>query len=172
LYISFFSSYLAFENELQTGYVTEKLFETLRLPLVPIYWGSPITPNITKTPSFIKATDFRSPKELAEYLLYLDKNPAEYEKYRSWRHDPQPFTDDYLDALKHRMISPIEINIHRRMKRHTDDVDSKRMASCCRLCNPSFLKSAAEMRKHLPNGIVPAPLSQPTIKHQYFQRIE
>ena len=35
--------------------------------------------------SFINVRDFPSPKELAEYLLYLNSNPSEYLSYFWWQ---------------------------------------------------------------------------------------
>jgi hypothetical protein len=34
---------------------------------------------------YINALDFASPKELAEYLLYLDKNVTAYNSYFKWK---------------------------------------------------------------------------------------
>ena len=35
--------------------------------------------------SYIHIEDFEGPKELAEYLLYLDSNDDEYNKYFEWK---------------------------------------------------------------------------------------
>ena len=35
--------------------------------------------------SYIDVRDFKSPKHLAEYLLYLDKNDDEYMSYFEWK---------------------------------------------------------------------------------------
>ena len=35
--------------------------------------------------SYIDVRDFKSPKHLAEYLLYLDKNDDEYMSYFKWK---------------------------------------------------------------------------------------
>ena len=35
--------------------------------------------------SYINVEDFESPKKLAEYLIFLDKNATEYNKYHKWK---------------------------------------------------------------------------------------
>jgi alpha-1,3-fucosyltransferase len=79
--------YLAFENSFCKDYVTEKFFKTLAYDIVPIVRGGAdykkFTPAGTKW--YINTADFTGPKELAEYLLYLDANPEEYEKYLQGR---------------------------------------------------------------------------------------
>ena len=37
--------------------------------------------------SYINVEDFESPKKLAEYLIFLNHNPIEYNKYHAWRKD-------------------------------------------------------------------------------------
>ena len=79
--------YLAFENSLCKDYVTEKFFKAFSYNLVPVVRGEA---NYTKyiPPGykwFINSADFQSPKELADYLLYLDNNPTEYAKYLEGR---------------------------------------------------------------------------------------
>jgi hypothetical protein len=169
-------SYFAFENEIQNGYITEKLFETLRLPLVPVYYGSPHLPNITSKPSFIVANHFASPKLLAAYLLYLDANPKEYEAYHAWRSDPQPFAEEYLQALQHRVVGPVEINLHNRLlpkyQSQTKDMwwknDAKRAAACCRLCDPDYVKWAKKNRNSMSYSLVPSPYSPKKLDRYYF----
>jgi len=83
---------LAFENHNAIDYVTEKFFHTIAAGSVPIYMGAPNIDDFAPSPkSIIKTTDFRSPEELAQYLLYLDKHDNEYQEYLSWKTEgPQP----------------------------------------------------------------------------------
>ncbi|CAB4067302.1 unnamed protein product [Lepeophtheirus salmonis] len=60
----YYKFYFASENSLCNDYVTEKYFQALRLPIVPV-----------------------SPKALAEYLTYLDKNDTAYAEYFQWKLD-------------------------------------------------------------------------------------
>ena len=99
--------YLAFENSLHCkGYITEKFYHSsLAHNTVPVVWGSRKEDYLQVAPpnSFIHAEDFSSPKELAEYLLYLDSNNTAYREYFRWRGDPKKSWDDVRNEanLKH-----------------------------------------------------------------------
>ncbi|XP_068116206.1 4-galactosyl-N-acetylglucosaminide 3-alpha-L-fucosyltransferase 9-like [Hyperolius riggenbachi] len=80
--------YLAFENCEHKDYITEKLWSNAFITgLVPVVLGPPRENYERFIPptSFIHVDDFSSPKELAQYLLDLDKDNAKYEQYFSWR---------------------------------------------------------------------------------------
>jgi hypothetical protein len=117
-------------------------------------------PNITNTPSFIQATQFKSPKHLATYLVFLEANPSRYEEYRAWRKSPTPFSDEYLQTMQHRVVSPMEIAAHD---------GNTRQAACCRLCNPDYVKWAHETRKTMPHSIVYMKMTEQDITARYFQ---
>ena len=158
LTLSDFCSYLSFENSIQTEYVTEKLFTALLLPLVPVFYGSPHTPNITTTPSFIRASDFATPAQLAAYLAYLDDHPAEYAKYSRWRSKgnlPNAFTQEYLRALQYRSVGPREVKLHRYVDR---------TAQCCRLCDEKYLQWASQR----PKVIIPPRMAAEEIDAKFF----
>lgn len=85
---STYKFYLSFENSLCTDYITEKFFSALNSNMVPIvYGGSQATDYSSIAPkhSYIDARAFNSPKDLADYLLYLDKNDKEYLEYFEWK---------------------------------------------------------------------------------------
>jgi len=77
--------YLAFENSVCVDYVTEKFYDCLNYDMVPVVYGGANYSAISPPGSFIDTQDFQSPKALATYLTYLDKNPEEYAKYLSWK---------------------------------------------------------------------------------------
>lgn len=136
-HIEMYKFYLSFENTIQEGYVTEKLFHVMRLNVLPVYYGGLNPPPITKHPSYIRAQDFDSPKALAEYLIYLDEHPDEYMKYHEWRKgDPAEFDLDYLEQIQHKYVSSKERKAHAHLN------NPMRAASCCRLCNPTFVEQA------------------------------
>jgi len=87
--ISSYKFYLAFENSLHCrDYITEKFFVNgLLTGAVPIVYGAVRQDYETVAPphSFIHVEDFRSIKELVDYLNYLDKNDSAYAEYLSWR---------------------------------------------------------------------------------------
>lgn len=79
---------LAFENSMSPDYVTSKFFDPLVAGSVPVYRGAPNVAEFAPGPrSYIDASDFSGPAELAGYLNYLDQHPAEYEEYLTWKHD-------------------------------------------------------------------------------------
>ena len=73
--------YLAFENAVCKGYVTEK-FWNLKHLIVPVVLTRRVFDK-WKVPdsAYIAVDDFKNITELADYLLYLQKNRTEYLKY-------------------------------------------------------------------------------------------
>ena len=81
---------LALENEATVDYVTEKVFEFLVAGTLPVYYGAPNIDDFLPCSSkcIIKAQDFESEADLAQYLLHLDKNPDAYAEYFLWKSKP------------------------------------------------------------------------------------
>lgn len=77
--------YLSFENSLCKSYITEKFFDTLKYPIVPVVYGLGNYSFYAPKSAFVNALDFKSPKDLADYLIYLDSNPDEYNSYFKWK---------------------------------------------------------------------------------------
>ena len=81
--------YLSLENAECDDYVTEKFWETaLKHQVVPVVYGAPKEYYTRNAPpnSFIYAGDFKTEKQLADYLTLLDRNPKKYAKYFEWRY--------------------------------------------------------------------------------------
>ncbi|XP_071489684.1 4-galactosyl-N-acetylglucosaminide 3-alpha-L-fucosyltransferase FUT6-like [Diadema antillarum] len=80
--------YLALENSECREYITEKLWGNAFLnDIVPVVYGPPredyekvLPPN-----SFIHVQDFKSVKELAKYLLELEKDESRYSEFFEWK---------------------------------------------------------------------------------------
>ena len=67
-------------------YITEKYWCTpLELGIVPVVMGGADYKALAIPGSYINVFDFSSLKELADYLLYLDQNDDEYNKYFEWK---------------------------------------------------------------------------------------
>lgn len=77
--------YLAFENSLCLDYVTEKFYNALSRQVVSVVFGGADYTKIAPPHSYIDAEKFKTVKELADYLIYLDKHPKEYARYFWWR---------------------------------------------------------------------------------------
>ena len=66
-------------------YVTEKIFDAFRAGSIPIYYGTPEVYLFTPGPkSFIDASDFLHPRDLINYLQYLNSNFSAFQEYFLW----------------------------------------------------------------------------------------
>ncbi|XP_069172831.1 3-galactosyl-N-acetylglucosaminide 4-alpha-L-fucosyltransferase FUT3-like isoform X1 [Procambarus clarkii] len=83
--------YLAFENALCTDYVTEKLYNLLYYPLIPVVLGAANYSALMPPGSYINALHY-TPKQLAYKMKYLADHPQEYMKMLEWRRHYQPST--------------------------------------------------------------------------------
>jgi len=81
---------LAFENSIETDYVTEKIFDAWEAHAVPVYRGAPNIADYAVGPhSFIEVDDAMTPSKLAALISYLDNNDTAYAEYHAWRNLPQ-----------------------------------------------------------------------------------
>lgn len=73
---------ITFENAVCEDYVTEKLWRTLTVGSVPVYMGSPSVMDwLPNNNSAILVENFSSPKELADYLKEVNRDPKKYEEF-------------------------------------------------------------------------------------------
>ena len=92
--------YLAFETESCDDYVTEKFFRSLYAGSVPVVTGAPnVRRYAPSNTSYVDVRDFKGPRELAEYLRYLDQNDAEYRKYLQWK-QARSISEEYRRVLE------------------------------------------------------------------------
>lgn len=94
--IAQYKFYLAFENSNHKDYITEKLWSnSFDVGVVPVVLGAPRENYERFVPpdSFIHVDDFASPKELALFLLELDKDNARYEQYFKWKSNYAPIIE-------------------------------------------------------------------------------
>ena len=82
--------YLAFENQNEPDYITEKLWGPLVAGTVPVYFGAPNVKEHVPTHSIVVVDDFDSVGELAVYLQRLANSRELYEEYHAWRYQPLP----------------------------------------------------------------------------------
>ncbi|CAK8687523.1 unnamed protein product [Clavelina lepadiformis] len=96
--------YLAFENaQYCKDYMTEKFwYNAIGAGRVPVVWG-PSKKDVEKlapTGSFIHTDDFKTPADLAKYLLYLDTNDTAYREYFKWVENPDEKTLELAKTYK------------------------------------------------------------------------
>ncbi|KAK6195181.1 hypothetical protein SNE40_000658 [Patella caerulea] len=78
--------YLSFENSLCKDYVSEKFFRPESLDIVAVTRGGANYSKIAPAKTYIDTSDFKSVKDLANFLLYLDRNDTAYRQYLENKH--------------------------------------------------------------------------------------
>lgn len=79
--------YLAAENSLCPDYVTEKFYRALMNNVVPLVYGGADYTQYAPPNSYVNIADFKSPKDVAEYISLLNTNDALYNKYFDWKNE-------------------------------------------------------------------------------------
>ena len=72
---------LCYENMIEPGFVSVKLFDALRSDVVPVYLGAPDIERIVDPAAFIDRRNFASDEDLGRYLSNMTE--PEYESYRA-----------------------------------------------------------------------------------------
>ena len=85
--LSQYKFYVALENSICDQYITEKVFKSFKLGVVPLVAGGGTAYYEAMLPphSYINVEKFKSPKDVAEYLKLLDRNITLYEEYFAWK---------------------------------------------------------------------------------------
>ena len=93
---------IVFPNADCDFYLTEKIYNALSSGAVSIWLGTDGIDEVLKwgnlQHSVIKVKDFASPKALAEFLLKLAENEAEYNKYLKWKYEGFQFPKEYYES--------------------------------------------------------------------------
>ncbi|RNA06939.1 alpha-(1-3)-fucosyltransferase C-like [Brachionus plicatilis] len=77
--------YFAFENSICKDYITEKFFEMLQFDIVPVVLGGGDYEHYVPKSGFINAMDFKNPRHLADYLLFVNNNSRLYNSFFAWK---------------------------------------------------------------------------------------
>lgn len=77
--------YFAAENSLCEDYITEKFWRPLEQGMVPLVYGGGDYAAVAPPNSFIDVRQFKTIKELAEYLKRISDSKEKYAKYFEWR---------------------------------------------------------------------------------------
>lgn len=100
---------LCFENTLRKGWLTEKIFEALRVGTVPVYWGATDISSLIPYECFVDMRDFKDYAELHRFLRSLDR--AAVQRYRdagrAFLESPafEPFSREALARLFARFLA-------------------------------------------------------------------
>jgi hypothetical protein len=96
---------IAFENSISVDYVTEKFYDALLTGAVPVYLGAPnITDYSPVTKCFINVDDYRSPRELADYLLALGRDESIWQLLIAWKE--LPFNKEFVEMVRKVLEAP------------------------------------------------------------------
>ncbi len=99
---------LAFENAIETDYVTEKFFEPLLTGAIPVYLGAPNVEEFAPGDNcFVNANNFPSPAGLAAFLR--DADPSYFHQWRT-----QPLRCDFRIRTK-RLDTGKQVELSRRL---------------------------------------------------------
>ena len=82
--LSLYKFILSFENEFCHDWMTEKYWRVIKVESVPVVMGENFE-GLAIPNSYIDVNKFGSIKALADYLLYLDKNDEEYNKFFAYK---------------------------------------------------------------------------------------
>ena len=86
--MSKYKFYFSAENNLCNQYITEKYWSNpFKINAVPIVLGGSnySDPQLAIPGSFISALDFKTPKDLVEYIKKVDSNDTLYNSYFNWK---------------------------------------------------------------------------------------
>jgi hypothetical protein len=110
---------ICYENMVQDGWITEKLFDCLYSGVVPVYLGAPDIGDAVDPECFIDFRHFGSYEELERYLGAM--TDAEHARYRAAGRDylaSARFRQFSSDAFADRFIEDIEHHLHERGLAH------------------------------------------------------
>jgi len=108
--LDYYKFYFSAENSLCPDYISEKFYRALSMDVVPVVYGGADYSQYAPLHSYINVADFETPKDLANYLIMLDKNEALYLKYFEWKKDWEVVkrpTDGWCDLCR-KLNDPME----------------------------------------------------------------
>ena len=83
-------------------YMTEKIYNALSSGSVPVWMGTDKIDEVLQwgnlKKSVIKVRDFKSPRKLADYLLWLSQNETEYNRFLKWKYEGFNFPKEYYNS--------------------------------------------------------------------------
>ena len=129
--------YLSFENSLCRDYVTEKFFNILAHDVVPVVYGGANYSAFISPDAFIDARQFKSARDLANHLNYLDGNLTAYESYFQWRRAPASWRE--ISRQKRHFCQLCQMLHDKSLARHTyEDIHGWWYNDSCTMALPSI----------------------------------
>ena len=116
-YFPRYKFYLSFENCLCKDYVSEKFYKNALIPqVVPVVISKANLSNAHVAPpgSYIDASDFKSAKELADYMITVSSNSTLYNSFFKWHSHYSVYfhtTKDLFCDACHRLYTSTDTNI-------------------------------------------------------------
>lgn len=89
--------HIAYENSSYPGYVTEKILHGFLGESIPIYWGSPCVEMDFNVRAFISRHNFRSTKDMIDFIKFVDQNDDVYDDIMSQSILPSYDYNRFLD---------------------------------------------------------------------------
>nr|VFJ57197.1 MAG: Fucosyltransferase, N-terminal [Candidatus Kentron sp. DK] len=117
--ISRYKFTLAFENSNCRDYVTEKFFQPLVAGSVPVVMGAPNVEEFSPAEHcYIDVSNFGSPKELADYLKWLDQDDEAYSAYLDWKE--KPLRASFMDRVSRYSVEMANYYLCERIRERLD----------------------------------------------------
>eukprot|EP00039_Didymoeca_costata_P025079 m.12265 g.12265 ORF g.12265 m.12265 type:complete len:393 (-) comp4624_c0_seq1:28-1206(-) len=76
---------IAFENSNCVDYITEKIVDAYFAGAIPVYMGAPNIKEYVPKNSYVDASVFEKPSDLAAHLKSIAENREKYYSYHAWR---------------------------------------------------------------------------------------
>lgn len=93
--------YFAAENNFCNDYITEKYWvNPFKIIAVPIVLGGANYSDLAIPGSYIDAFDFKSPRELVEYIKMVDTNDTLYNSYFMWKKHYEIYSEKHVGCSK------------------------------------------------------------------------
>jgi glycosyltransferase involved in cell wall biosynthesis len=97
---------IAFENAIDTDYVTEKFFDPLLAGTVPIYLGAPnIEDFVPGENCFVDVRQFENPKRLAEFIKACYEDQSLYDSFFDWK--KKSLLPSFVEKAEEQRLHPI-----------------------------------------------------------------
>ena len=133
--------YMSLENTLCLDYITEKFFTVMEYPMIPIVMDTHgHHARAAPAHSFINVLDFPTVRDLASYLIQLDRNDTLYNEYFWWKRHFRVRNANLYDGLHYRTFCSLcaalhDASVKDSMRSHNkvyDDIEEwwKDMADC------------------------------------------